>query len=208
MITNFNLFENAEIWNDFFDKVESGELPKDPADIENIEKMNIPPGGDVLSVSVGYGNHVEYFIDNGYQVTGTDISDKAIDSMREKYPDHGWLVHDTENTFPFRENMFDGIFARLTLHYFSKESIDKILENLNQILKPYGTIFIMVKVTNIGKTETGKKQYTTDEWSEMISKHFKITDSKNSMKLTYSFEKSESNIFEIFAKKINYYEDI
>ena len=202
MITKFILFENADMWNDFFNKVESGVIQKDPPDKKNISKMEkyLPNGGNILSVSVGYGNHVEHFIKKGYQVTGTDIANLAIDSMQEKYPEHTWLVHDTEETFPFDDSSFDGVFARLSLHYFSNQSIDKILYNLSDILKPNGVIF-MVKTVNVGEVQTGKKQFTSDQWISMVSKHFNIVESEIDTRIIYSFEKNPSDVLELIALK-------
>lgn len=202
MITKFKIFENKELWNSWFNKIENGELSKDPPDIKNINKLEklIPSNSKVLCISVGYGNQVEYFIKKGYQVTGTDIADDAINSLKEKFPKHTFIEHDTENKFPFSDNSFDLVFARLSLHYFSKESIKNILQNISEILKPNGVLFVMVKVTNVGIVETGKKSYTPDEWEEMISKCFNIEESNIENKIVYSFEKSPSFIFEIIAR--------
>jgi len=54
MISKFHIFENREIWNDFFNRVERGEYQKDPADIKNISKLQklIPEKSDVLSRTI------------------------------------------------------------------------------------------------------------------------------------------------------------
>ena len=206
MITKFKIFENfdstASMWDDFIYKVNTGIIPKDSPDIKNISKLiRMNPTGSVLDISVGDGAHSEYFINQGYDVYGTDISPLAIKTIEDKYPKQTWVVHDTEKRFPFSDNKFDIIFARLAIHYFSKESLSNILEDIHRMLKPNGTFFMMVKITNKGNLDTGKKQYTEEEWINLVNVNFDINDINIETRKAYSFEKTTSNLLEIFAKK-------
>jgi len=205
MITKFKLFENSvTIWNNFINKVNKGIIPKDSPDVNNIEKLKkLIPTGKVLDLSVGDGAQSEYFIENGYDVYGTDISDLAIKTIKDKYPKYTWIAHDTENKFPFTNNMFNIVFARLALHYFSKESIANILSDIYRIIKPSGVLFVMVKISNTGEKDTSKKSYTQQEWGELISENFTIIDEIFEVKRAYSFETTPSNILQFFAKKHN-----
>lgn len=123
--------------------------------------------------------------------------------MKDKYPEQTWIVHDTEKKFPFSDNKFDIIFARLALHYFSKDSLSNIFGDIHRMLKTNGTFFIMVKITNNGNLDTGKVQYTEDEWINLIDENFDIFNINSEIRKSYSFEKTTSNLLEIFAKKIN-----
>ena len=203
MIKKFENFNSAaSMWDDFIDKVNTGIIPKDPPDIKNIDKLiNMNSSGNVLDISVGDGAHCDYFIENGYSVYGTDISPLAIKTIEDKYPEHNWIVHDTENKFPYVDNKFDIIFARLAIHYFSKESLSHILEDIHRILKPNGTFFILVKITNKGNLDTGKKQYSKEDWVDLLDKDFDIIEVNSENRKAYTFEKGPSNLLEIFAKK-------
>jgi len=189
-------------WDDFIDKINKNIIPKDNPDIENINKLmeNITTG-KVLDISIGDGVQSEYFINNGYDVYGTDISKLAIKTMKNKYPNYTWIVHDSKNKFPFGDNMFNIIFARLSLHYFSKDIILNILNEINRMLTIDGMLFIMVKISNTGNINTNKKSYSQKEWIELLSNNFNIIDSNLEYKKAYSFEKDKSNILEIFLKK-------
>lgn len=203
MIKNFKVFESAQVWNEFIDKVNKGIIPKDPPDTKTITKLIslIPSGSKVLDLSIGDGSNSEYFIERGFDVYGTDISDLAIKTMKNKYPDHTWIVHDTLDKFPFQDNFFNLVFARLALHYFKKEEIEKILFDINRILKDSGYLYIMVKCSDTGNLNTGKISYSSDDWLEMLSKKFEIVSSTEELRKAYSFEKELSNLFEIVAKK-------
>lgn len=203
MIKNFKIFESVQVWNEFIDKVNKGIIPKDPPDTKTITKLIslIPSGSKVLDLSIGDGSNSEYFIERGFDVYGTDISDLAIKTMEDKYPDYIWLVHDTLDKFPFSDKNFNLVFARLALHYFKKEEIEKILIDISRILKDSGYLYIMVKCSNTGNLNTGKISYTSDDWLEIVSENFEIVNSVEELRKAYSFEKEPSNLFEIVAKK-------
>lgn len=203
MITEFRIFESKELWNDFINKVNTGILPKDLPDVKNIDKLSslIPSKSKVLDISIGDGAHSEYLIEKGFDVYGTDISDLAINTMKEKYPEQTWIVHDTLEKFPFSNNFFDLVFARLALHYFKKEEVDKVLIDIKRILKPNGYFFMMVKTSGTGNLSTGKILYTDEEWLNMISCHLQVIKYESFYKKAYSFEKDSSNLFQLIAKK-------
>jgi ubiquinone/menaquinone biosynthesis C-methylase UbiE len=197
---DFNSVKN--VWNDFINKINNGIIPKDPPDTKIIDKLaNLKPSGNVLDISIGDGSNSEYFIKKGYNVYGTDISDLAISTMKKKYPKYNWKEHDTEQKFPYEDNKFDIVFARLSLHYFSKESIVNILNDIYRILKVNGILYIMVKINNIGNIDTVKKSYIKNDWLDMVKNNYIIIDNKVKNKKVYSFEKSESQILEIIAEK-------
>jgi len=204
MIKKFKIFETLSIWDEFVYKAKTGLIPKDEPDKISEKLSNLLTSGDkVLDISVGYGQYAEYFIKKGFDVYGTDISDLAIKEMKEKYPDYKWLVHNTLDNFPFSENYFDLIFARLALHYFKKEDVGKILLDINRITKDDGLLYIMVKCSKTGNVNTGKISYSQEEWSDMVSECFTILSIKEDIKKAYSFENAPSDILEIIAKKEN-----
>ena len=115
-IKRFKIFEASVLWDDFINKVNTGVLPKDIADSKSINKLTklIPDGSKILDISIGDGANSEYFIEQGFEVYGTDISKLAIDTIKEEYPDYTWVEHDTLESFPFPDNFFNLIFVSLT----------------------------------------------------------------------------------------------
>ena len=203
-IKKYKIFESVALWNDFIDKVNKGIIPKDVVDTETIDRLIdlIPSGSKILDISIGDGVYSEYFIENGFDVYGTDISDLAISTMKEKHPDNTWVIHDTLEKFPFLDNSFDLVFARLALHYFKKEDIERILSDINRMLKSSGYLYILVKVSNTHNVDTGKISYDSDTWINIFSEFFKIIEVKKESKKAYSFEREPSNLLHIISKKV------
>jgi len=54
-------------------------------------------------------------------------------------------IEDLTKDFPYQENYFDYIYARLVLHYFSYQELDAIFIKMRKSLKPSGHIFIVVR---------------------------------------------------------------
>jgi len=203
-IKKYSIFEASATWDDFINKVNTGIIPKDKADIKVIDKLSklTPNNGVVLDLSFGDGANSEYFIEKGFDLYGTDISKLAVETMEEKFPDSNWIEHDTLDKFPFSDEKFDLVFARLALHYFKKDDIKNVLFDINRIMKTNSYLYVMVKCSNTGEIDTGKVSYTKDDWIDMISEEFEVVEYENNTKKAYSFEKSASNLLEIIAKKI------
>ena len=199
--TDFILESSADMWNDFINKINTGIIPKDPPEKDIDKLMELNPSGKVLDISIGDGVNSEYFIENGYDVYGTDISDVAIKTISKKYPEQNWIVHDTEHNFPYQDDTFDIVFAKLSLHYFSKEKIYEIMNDIHRILKTDGVFYFMVKISNSGNINTNKKSYSKEEWEDLIS-DFNIIDETAENRKAYSFEKTTSNLLTIIANPI------
>ncbi len=86
---------------------------RDDADAERlvdliVSKLDIPPNGRVLDVGCGRGRHARMFARRGYEVTGLDLADKALDVARQRAASEGLGI-----TFlhgDMREPVADGVF--------------------------------------------------------------------------------------------------
>lgn len=72
-------------------------------------------------------------MDYGYDVISTDISEIALDKVKE-FNEH-ILKLDMRNSLPFEDNKFDLVFANLSIHYFSDVDTKKIMDEIKRILK-------------------------------------------------------------------------
>lgn len=99
----------------------------------------------VLDLGCGLGRHSILFAENGFKVTAVDISEYAVEKLRETEKEKNLIISskvcDMAN-LPFRENSFDCIFSYLTISHTDTEGFKKILEKIKQILKPDGEIFV------------------------------------------------------------------
>src|SRR5262245_49451875 len=56
-------------------------------------------------------------------------------------------LEDVSKPLPYTDGHFDFIYARLVLHYLSKQALDKALTELRRVLKPNGRMFVVVRST-------------------------------------------------------------
>ena len=69
----------------------------------------------------------------GYEVISADISDIALEKVKE-FNDNVVKV-DMKEKLPFSEKEFDLVFANLSIHYFSDEDTKKLMLEIKRILK-------------------------------------------------------------------------
>lgn len=102
---------------------------------ERINKILIP--------GFGYGRNARLFIDNGFDVTGIEISESAIGLARNsgiKCPIH----HGSVISMPFDDILYDGIFCYALVHLLNKkERLNFIGACFNQLKKGGMMIFIV-----------------------------------------------------------------
>jgi len=71
---------------------------------------SIPAGGHILDIGCGNGSPIaEYFLSQGFKVTGIDSSPSMIARCKDKFPNATWIVADMRELDLGRT--FDGILA-------------------------------------------------------------------------------------------------
>ncbi len=97
----------------------------------------------ILSIGCGDGTECVSFAKNGAEVIGIDSSNELISLAKNKYSALGtdFFVMDYEET-AFEDMRFDSIISIMSIMY--KEDLTKVLLELKRILKPDGTMIIVV----------------------------------------------------------------
>jgi ubiquinone/menaquinone biosynthesis C-methylase UbiE len=99
----------------------------------------------ILDAGCGTGRNMHWFLQNNFNIYGTDISDEAISYLKNKYPDlpaDKFLVSAVEETF-FPDDHFDHIFSSAVLHFANSTAhFNKMMTEMVRTLKPGGTLFI------------------------------------------------------------------
>jgi len=97
----------------------------------------------ILSIGCGEGTECVLFAENGAKVVGIDSSNELITLAKKKYSKSGidFLVMDYEET-SFEDMTFDGIISIMSIMY--KADMTKVLFELKRILKPHGTMIVVV----------------------------------------------------------------
>jgi 2-polyprenyl-3-methyl-5-hydroxy-6-metoxy-1,4-benzoquinol methylase len=105
--------------------------------------LGLSPGARVLDLACGKGRHSRYLAQQGYDVTGVDISANSISYARQFEEEHlAFYQHDMRHLF--RANYFDAVINMFTsFGYFLKESDHlHIVQNISKGLKPGGMLLI------------------------------------------------------------------
>jgi ubiquinone/menaquinone biosynthesis C-methylase UbiE len=97
----------------------------------------------ILSIGCGDGTECVSFSKNGAEVVGIDSSSELITLAKNKYSALGieFFVMDYAET-SFEDMTFDGIISIMSIMY--KEDLTKVLLELKRILKPHGTMIVVV----------------------------------------------------------------
>jgi SAM-dependent methyltransferase len=98
---------------------------------------------NILIPGFGYGRNGKLFIDNGFKVTGIEISQSAIDLTRGSKmncPVH----HGSVTSMPFDNENFDGIFCYALLHVLNSRERRGFLRSCYSQLRAGGIMVFTV----------------------------------------------------------------
>lgn len=103
----------------------------------------LPDRPDCQILDLGCGTGLElafYYARNpGAAVTGIDLSEGMLDTLRQKFPDKTLnLIRGSYFDVPFGENRFDAAVSVESLHHFTKEEKTGLYRRLRTALKDGG----------------------------------------------------------------------
>lgn len=118
--------------------------------------------GTVLELGAGLGQDGRYFAEHGLDVISTDLEIENIVAMRETLPhkiqQHYCVQHiDLREPLPFGDASLEGVYAHLSLHYFDKETTERIFDEIYRVLQSGGVFAFFVNSTSDPEYNTGKK---------------------------------------------------
>lgn len=134
--TYFDLFKN--------------EMEEKKYDRELLDKFAEKFNGNSLICDAGCGPSIhigKYIFDKGIKVIGIDISDKCVDLARKHNPDIEVLQGDIGDLH-FTDNCLDGIISYYSIIDTPKKYINKIFGEFKRVLKPGGSLLVVVKAGN------------------------------------------------------------
>jgi len=85
-------------------------------------------------------------------------------------------IEDVTKPLPYNNKYFDYIYARLILHYLTKQELDKTLKEFYRVLKPEGILFIVVRKKDC---EVNKHNFEYDSNTKMTTYKFINSDKKS-----------------------------
>jgi len=120
----------------------------------------IQPNSEILELGCGVGKDAVAFAKAGHSVVATDFSRTAIQKNSQKFAKIPNLVFrelDISQAFPFEDNNFDVIYARLSLHYFTHDVTLRIFSEISRVLKSGGSLYFMCKSIDDPQYGMGEK---------------------------------------------------
>jgi SAM-dependent methyltransferase len=180
--------------------------------LEAYESMLVSPAF-ILDMGCGTGISTEFFVSRGHSVIAVDISDVALEHLREKLPRVETRALDFTLGLPWQEGTFHAVIADLCLHYFDADTTKGVVQEIFRVLKYDGILLARVnsvKDTNFGY---GKGELVEPDYF-LIDGHYKRFFDRDSIKeifgpfdLVVATEDridtghGEKQLFEIVARK-------
>lgn len=134
---------SKDYWNEVHKSLESEELVYDNW-LDLFEKEIASSTPPIIDLGCGEGNNVLYLTKKGKQVIPCDYSEVAISNINKRFPNVKAMCFDITEDLPFENNSAEIIIADLSLHYFTKETTIKILEEIKRVLVPNGILLFRV----------------------------------------------------------------
>lgn len=137
-----------------------------------------------LDLGCGLGRHSIYFAQKGYEVNSVDLSDYAIDYLKN------WAVKEQLNittelcdmiNLPFAEDTFDCIIAYNVIYHTDTQGFIKSIEEIKRVLKDKGELFITL--------------LSKDTWSYQRADQYKRIDENTILRDEHDTERNVPHFY-------------
>jgi SAM-dependent methyltransferase len=123
----------------------------------------LPPGGSILELGCGAGNHSAEILAGGFRLRATDGSPEMaeIASRRLGHPVETLLFDELD-----AQDAYDGVWASACLLHVPRDDLAAILRRIHHALKPAGFFYASFKVgEGDGRDNLGRYyNYPSPEW--------------------------------------------
>ncbi|MBK7030031.1 MAG: class I SAM-dependent methyltransferase [Bacteroidales bacterium] len=136
----------TEFWESSFKEKQEmwGWEPADSA-LDTLELFKKYGLNKILIPGFGYGRNAKIFADNGFSVTGIEISETAIDIAGKHFGDRIKVHHGSVSSMPFDQEIYDGIFCYALIHLLSAAERYRLIYDCYNQLKPGGyMVFVSI----------------------------------------------------------------
>ena len=84
---------------------------------------------DILIPGFGYGRNGRIFVDNGFKITGIEISKTAIELARKYFGADTIVYHGSVNDMPFDNYNYGGIFCYALIHLLDADERAELIQH-------------------------------------------------------------------------------
>ncbi len=143
---------DKELWDDH------------PYDKQIDRFMDMVSGKDILDIGCAVGSFTKYVADKDYNVDGIDFSEKMIEIARRKVNNANFYVMDMLDMQ--LDKKYDGVMAINSTIHIEKNKMQKLFEEIYNILKDAGVFFVILQE---GNGEKMAAEPFDDTLSELVS---------------------------------------
>ncbi|MCW8399838.1 class I SAM-dependent methyltransferase [Legionella sp. PATHC038] len=105
----------------------------------NLIVNRIPPEGTILDLGCGTGEPMaQFFIENGFKVTGVDGSQKMIALCKKRFPSECWIISDMRDIN--LQQQFDAILVWHSFFHLDHDSQRNMFKVFASHIKPGGVL--------------------------------------------------------------------
>ncbi|MET4421535.1 class I SAM-dependent methyltransferase [Bradyrhizobium sp. RT3a] len=161
----------------------------------------LPPGGAILELGCGAGNHSAVMLAEGFSVRATDGSPEMaeIASRRLGHPVEAMRFDQLD-----AHEAYDGVWASACLLHVPRDELAGILGKIHRALKPSGVFYASYKMgEDDGRDNLGRYySYVSREWLEMTyaSAGSWITLSSDT-NVIQSFDETPANMLNLVVRR-------
>jgi SAM-dependent methyltransferase len=127
----------------------------------------LPPGGSILELGCGAGNHSAKMLAAGFAVRATDGSPEmaAIAARRIGHPVETMLFHELDEF-----EAYDGVWASACLLHVPADELTSVFVRIRRALKPSGVFYASFKMgEGGGRDNLGRYyNYPSPQWLQTI----------------------------------------
>ncbi len=121
------------------------ELGRPRPQLKDLVESGAVKPGKALDICCGAGTNTVYLATKGFEVTGIDISPRAIAIAEEKAKDFGVKIRfnvGSSVALPYEDGEFDFVFDMGCFHHIHPEDREKFIAGIRRVLKDGGSYFM------------------------------------------------------------------
>ena len=189
-------------WNNLYNDMDVEDMPwylpdLDPDLREALSKYKVN-SGSFLDVGTGPGTQAIALSNMGFEVTGVDISSKAIEKAQKLNENVVFLQDDILNT---RINQkFNSIFDRGCFHIIDEDKRPLYISEILKLLTPEGMLFLKCFSDKNPDTGYGPYHFSRSLIKSLFSDRFAIMEIKDSVYQSLSTQHNQT-LFVVMKKK-------
>ena len=173
-------------WDAYYKENEVEKMPwfEENLDLDIKEEIELKEikKGNFLDLGTGPGTQAAQLAKIGFNVTGSDLSQNAVDKAKKLYSDPSYVADDILNS-KFPDNEFDFILDRGCFHVFDIEQRPNYVTQIKHILEKNGILFLkcMSVEEKILPDDKGPNRLSKSELKQVFSNDFEIDSIKDTV---------------------------